>query len=126
MRVSIKVFLTSVRPPTSFQPSSPAWCSGTFLMDAGVNPSMASLKSSWVRIISGWGLSADCSGFLSVIIITISITSSHYHPPPFSLCSWETEWKIHCLFTCSFLSLCLLNYTNLKNTCQFHQQKEIL
>ena len=51
-------------------------------------------------------------------IITLST------PPPFSLCSWETEWKIHCLFTCSFPSLCLFNYTNLKNTSQFHQQKK--
>lgn len=65
MSVSFRVFLTSVSPPTSSQPSSPAWCSGTFLMDAGVNPFMASSKSACVRIISGWGLSADCSGLLS-------------------------------------------------------------
>lgn len=65
MSVSFRVFLTSVSPPTSSQPSSPAWWSGTFLMDAGVNPFMASSKSACVRIISGWGLSADCSGLLS-------------------------------------------------------------
>lgn len=63
--VSFRVFLMSVSPPTSSQPRSPAWCSGTFLMDAGVNPFMASSKSACVRIISGWGLSADCSGLLS-------------------------------------------------------------
>ena len=40
--------LTEASPPTSDQPSSPTVCNFTPLNAAGVNPSSASLKSSFV------------------------------------------------------------------------------
>ena len=58
--VSISVFLTSVNPPISSHPNSPAWWSGTFLIEAGVNPQRALSKLSWVISSSASELAPTC------------------------------------------------------------------